>query len=224
MHMEPDILQALIAALQAEPRRLPPEAAPARAAVAAVLREGSGEPELLFIQRAERPGDPWSGQMAFPGGRVDPSDPHEQAAAERETEEEVGLRLAECGALLGRLDEIQARARGGRLPLGIAPFVYWLHSPVEACLSCEVQQIVWIPLIELFNPANRHSLDYPMDGQVRRLPAIEFQHKVVWGLTLAIVGDLLERLSRGPAADWARKRLGLAEDRPLMPEWRSLVG
>src|SRR5437868_134308 len=101
-----DMLGALRQALSAEPRRVPHEMAPRRAAVAAVLRQGEIEPEVLFIHRAEHPLDPWSGHMAFPGGRVEPQDASEQAAAERETEEEVGLRLAEAAVRAGRLNDL----------------------------------------------------------------------------------------------------------------------
>ena len=70
-------------------------AAPARAAVAMVLRPAAGgASEVLLIERAEKPGDPWSGHMAFPGGRLDPSDPDPRFTAERETFEEVGPRSA----------------------------------------------------------------------------------------------------------------------------------
>ena len=81
-----------------------------RAAVAVALHDASDGPEALFIERAERFGDPWSGQMAFPGGRVDPGDSGPRAAAERETLEEVGVDLS--GAeLLGRLGDIDAGVR-----------------------------------------------------------------------------------------------------------------
>src|SRR5258706_15931093 len=43
-----------------------------RAAVALILRDGPQGIEVLFIRRAEHPQDPWSGQMAFPGGRAEP--------------------------------------------------------------------------------------------------------------------------------------------------------
>ena len=63
-----------------------------RAAVALVLYELAPEPPaLLFIERARHERDPWSGHMAFPGGRVDPGDAHPRATAERETYEEGRL-------------------------------------------------------------------------------------------------------------------------------------
>src|SRR6476646_9126644 len=65
-----------------------------RAAVAAIMRERNGRAEILFIKRAERESDPWSGHMAFPGGRREPSDETLLHTARRETLEEVGLDLA----------------------------------------------------------------------------------------------------------------------------------
>ncbi len=86
-----------------------------RAAVAVVLREIDGRPEVLLIERATKEGDPWSGHMAFPGGRVEDVDGSIQIAAERETFEEVGVSL-EGAELIGRLDDLQGR-HAGRLDL-----------------------------------------------------------------------------------------------------------
>ena len=63
-----------------------------RAAVAAVLGPTPEGLQLLFIERAQHPDDPWSGHIAFPGGRIEIDDPSPRAAAERETLEEVGTR------------------------------------------------------------------------------------------------------------------------------------
>src|SRR5689334_10230467 len=85
------------------------------AAVAAVLRDRGGEAEVLLIRRAQKETDPWSGHMAFPGGRQDPSDRDLLHTAVRETEEEVGLELRPEEHLIGRLDDLAAVARGHRV-------------------------------------------------------------------------------------------------------------
>jgi len=98
-----------------------------RAAVAAILRPGPSSAEVLFIRRAEHPGDPWSGHMAFPGGRQDPGDVALLDTARRETLEEIGLDLSRA-ELLGRLDDLQAVARGVHTDLLIRPFVFALEG------------------------------------------------------------------------------------------------
>lgn len=65
-----------------------------------------GDPEVLFIKRAGRAGDRWSGHVALPGGKRDPQDADDLAAAIRETKEEVGLDLTAKGCfLIGNLPE-----------------------------------------------------------------------------------------------------------------------
>lgn len=79
-----------------------------RSAVALILQLRNDDLHILMIKRAEREGDPWSGHMAFPGGRMDPGDAHGYAVAVRETEEEVGLALGSEDVCIGRLSEINA--------------------------------------------------------------------------------------------------------------------
>src|SRR5687767_10801396 len=97
-----------------------------RAAVAVILRDAPSGIEMLFIRRAEHPEDPWSGHMAYPGGRAEAHDPDLQATAMRETLEEIGIDLARSAQLLGALDDIRAMARGVPVDLAITPFVFRL--------------------------------------------------------------------------------------------------
>src|SRR5262249_34331336 len=122
-------------------------------AVAVVLHDAPAGPELLFIQRARRAGDPWSGHMAFPGGRVDPTDRDARAAAERETLEEVGVDLARA-ASRGRLDDLNAGIRVVA-PLVLSAFVYALPARAALVPNHEVEEALWVPAAALLEPA-RH--------------------------------------------------------------------
>ena len=161
-----------------------------RAAVAAVLRPGPAGEDLLFIHRAEHPLDPWSGHMAFPGGGVDPGDAGPQAAAERETLEEVGLDLASSARLLGRLSDVAPMAL--RRPLSIAAFVYELTAAdVALTTNEEVQEAVWIPFSFLADPARRSSFFWSRNGVPVPMPCCQWEGRIVWGLTLRMVDELV---------------------------------
>lgn len=160
-----------------------------RAAVAMVLREADrGRPEVLLIERAQRHDDPWSGHMAFPGGRLDPGDAGPRAAAERETLEEVGLPLAEA-ELLGRLDDLEGRHAGRRSGLVISAFVYHHPAPGELVTNHEVAQAFWVPLPRLATPESRVDHARPEAGD-RVYPGILVGRPgrhVVWGLTYRFI-------------------------------------
>lgn len=96
-----------------------------KAAVTILLRRSSEGPaglDILFIERAAHDRDPWSGHMAFPGGRVDPGDASPLAAAVRETMEEIGVVLDPAN-LIASVREIQASAKGSFLSMIVYPFV-----------------------------------------------------------------------------------------------------
>jgi 8-oxo-dGTP pyrophosphatase MutT (NUDIX family) len=154
-----------------------------RAAVAIVLTDNAGSLDLLLIERARRAGDPWSGQMAFPGGRVDAADATARAAAERETLEEVGLSLA-GSEFLGRLDDLHGRP----LPpsdFAVSAFVFYASDPGALVLNHEVRDAFWFPLDSL-SDRERH-IDHPASVESDRVfPGIlvgEPGRHVVWGLT-----------------------------------------
>jgi 8-oxo-dGTP pyrophosphatase MutT (NUDIX family) len=169
------------------------EAKVARASVALVLGQGEAGVELLLIQRATRDGDPWSGHMALPGGRRDPSDPDVVATAMRETREEVGIDLQADAEPIGRLDELRAIARHRPLDLVISPLVFALRRPARLTLSPrEVESAVWVPLTFLASSAAHATYTRTLDGIESELPAFRYDRYTIWGLTHRILSGFLE--------------------------------
>jgi len=162
-----------------------------RAAVAIVLRDGPSGIEVLFIHRAEHPEDPWSGHMAFPGGRAEDGEPP-LLTAMRESAEEVGLDLGRA-ELLGALDEVQA-VRRVPVDLAIAPFVFRVPASATPQPNHEVRAVCWLPLEGLMGESFRSTYDYAEAGGVLRFPCFRVEDKVIWGLTYRMFGDLAARL------------------------------
>jgi 8-oxo-dGTP pyrophosphatase MutT (NUDIX family) len=170
---------------------LPGENLMRQAAVAAIVREGPEGPELLLIRRAENPRDHWSGHMAFPGGRVEERDPDSFAASQRETLEEIGLDLASHAVSLGRLSTVLAKAHGKPLPMVVTPFVFHLQKASILTLNHEVQEVVWVPLAYFAEVKHRDSMEWPVAGIPLRLPCYRFEGRLIWGLTLKMIDELL---------------------------------
>lgn len=161
------------------------------AAVAAVLRVVD-EPELLFIKRAVLERDPWSGHVAFPGGRIEPADTSLEMTAMRETFEELALDLG-AGRMLGRLDDLAPRSPV-LPPIIIRPYVAVVAADVEFVLSAEVASAFWVPLSAL-RGENAEAEHVMTINDVRaRFPAFRVQEHIVWGLTERIVRQLLPLL------------------------------
>jgi len=151
------------------------------------------DPEaVLFIRRAERVGDPWSGHMALPGGRRDPRDSDLVVTAARETEEEVGLRLPR-GALLGSLDDVVPRTPV-LPPIAVRPFVFALEERPALVLNPEVAAARWVSLDYLLRPETRHPVRVEIRNESRVVPAYQLDDAIVWGLTERVVSALVRLL------------------------------
>lgn len=164
----------------------------ARAAVALILRPRDESTEILFIRRAEDPRDPWSGHMAFPGGRMDPEDRDAHATAVRETHEEIGLALDQHAVSLGPLPDLPAMARGKRVGLTISPHVFLLErgTPVLAP-NHEVAETIWADLAPIAAGELRTSFPYVYEGRSLELPGHKLGERVVWGLTYHMLESFL---------------------------------
>jgi 8-oxo-dGTP pyrophosphatase MutT (NUDIX family) len=170
-----------------EPKLTPFDTHRERAAVALVL---AGE-DMCFIRRSLREGDPWSGQMAFPGGRVSGGDTSARAAAEREAFEEVGLVLGDSD-WIGTLSELPVRRAGLETNLVLSPFVYHLGaSPPALTPNGEVGEAYWIPLEHLWDPGNEDRVHW---NQI--FPAIRYHDQLIWGLSLRVLTLFAEAIER----------------------------
>ena len=166
-----------------------------RAAVAIIFRASAedGSPELLFIKRADYPGDPWSGQVAFPGGREEPGDASLTETASRETREETGIDLEREGAVIGALDAFRPRTPG--LPsIIVRPFVAVLDRDQPLELSSEVALAFWIPLAALMPKDSWQETTVFARGVQINARAFEHEGNVIWGMTERILGQLLDLL------------------------------
>ena len=153
---------------------------------------------LLWIQRATNPKDPWSGHMAFPGGRQDPEDRDSLATAIRETREEIGLGLEKLNCL-GHLRAIRARNRMGSKGFQVVPLVFWVdHLPEFILDTSEVAAVHSLSLKELTVRENRskHRIQSP-EGKWS-FPCIHVADRMIWGLSFKMLDDLLRRLRELP--------------------------
>ena len=164
-----------------------------QAAVAVILRDRGGSTEILFIKRAVKYGDPWSGHMAFPGGHKDPDDIDLLAAAIRETAEEIGLDISQA-KVIGSLPP--ARPMSVRRTMVVKPFVFEIHGDPSFAPNHEVAEVVWTPLEPMYRGEN-HAVDSPDGGAMQfngfRLGGGHF----VWGMTYRMVQTFFETIDPG---------------------------
>ena len=185
----PDWLQPVAdAALGVRPEQLsrfrPPATGGRAGAVLILFGMGEPGPDVLLIERAHDMRS-HAGQMAFPGGAVDPDDADEVAAALREAVEETGLdpRGVQVFASLPALF---------LPPSGfvVTPVLGWWHtpSPVHAVDPREVASVHRVPVADLLAPANRLRVRHP-SGWVGA--AFRVGDLLVWGFTAGLLDRLL---------------------------------
>ncbi|SUZ47777.1 uncharacterized protein METZ01_LOCUS631, partial [marine metagenome] len=166
------------------------------AAVAAAVRDGDHGAEILFIERSAKKGDPWSGQMAFPGGRTSPTDADSVATAIRETKEELDIDLSGT-QVLGRLSDLEGGPRGSRQRLRVTPHLFWMSGRRPTItLNHEVAAAIWVPVEQLVD--KKRYVDYPYPPLGSDLwPGIAVEgERIIWGLTLRMLVDLFIRLGQ----------------------------
>jgi 8-oxo-dGTP pyrophosphatase MutT (NUDIX family) len=165
----------------------PIEGSDAGAAVVVLLREEAGSLQLFLVKRATNPRDPWSGNMALPGGRRHPEDRDIKATVIRETREETDIDISGC-RFLGTLDAVSSTRAITRLV--VLPFVVVCEEMPRVMLNRELVDCFWFPVDQL-KPSEGKAL---MEGN--EVPAFLIHGEVVWGLTYRMLKNFLELLDK----------------------------
>ena len=182
-------------------RFLPPPGQRRRSAVLMLFAGADHESvpgDVLLTERAHTLRS-HAGQVAFPGGRVDPGDAGPEAAALREAVEETGLD-PDGVCMVGALPDVY-------LPVSdyaVTPVLAWWRrpSPVHVVDPAEVSRVARVTVAELVDPANRIMVRHP-SGFVG--PAFVVADLLVWGFTALLLDRLLHLT--GWERDWDRTRL-----------------
>ena len=160
---------------------------------------GGAAPALLMMRRAERAGDPWSGQVSFPGGRVQVEDADTRAAALRELSEETGLQPDASFVPIGRLSDLLTREHG-RQRLAPSRPGHGLASEVALAVApgAEAARLWWEPLTTLVDTDRQRTQIWRVAGLPLPFPAIEVSGARLWGLSLMMVKELVRATGLKP--------------------------
>jgi 8-oxo-dGTP pyrophosphatase MutT (NUDIX family) len=188
----------------------PPPGEHRRSAVLLLFGEGPEGPDVLLTERAPSLRS-HPGQVAFPGGAIEPEDAGAAGAAAREAHEETGLDPAGV-VVLGQFADLY-------LPVSdhvVTPVLAWWRtpSPVRAADPVEVARVVRVPLAELLDPAARFLVAHP-SGFVG--PGFGVRGLFVWGFTATILDRVLALA--GWERPWSADRVEPVPEPPAL-SWR----
>jgi 8-oxo-dGTP diphosphatase len=157
----------------------------ADAAVALLMKPVGQNLKILFVKRVENPADPWSGEMAFPGGKRDARDQNLKQTVVRETLEETNINLLDRCRFLGVMEPLRSTRRP---EMKVLPFVVLLEHEPSIELNEELDGFFWISLEELVQHRGTAKFSF---GDV---PAYIFGNSVIWGLTYRILEKFVHTL------------------------------
>lgn len=163
------------------------KAGPLRAAVAIILYVSELGFEALYVKRVCSPLDPWSGHIAFPGGRCREDDGGIIETAIREVYEETGIRLSRLD-IVGLMDGFHPLNEPS---LEVIPVIVLVDTKPAVKLSGELQEYFWAPVDRLSTGIVEVRCS---DGGLRRVEAYIYGGYIIWGLTARITRSLIEIL------------------------------
>ena len=152
------------------------------AAVAILIREEVDDYETLIVRRAAIPSDPWSGDMAFPGGKKAPGDWSLRDTVAREVQEETGIDLGSL-TCLGALPVLFSSMKSEK---SVLPIIYLYEGRPEIRLNPELVYYHWVHLKEL-EASHTVATVKNYEG-----PVFKLGDDIVWGLTYRMLEKLLE--------------------------------
>ena len=158
----------------------------ANAAVAVLLKLERGRLCVLFAKRVEDPKDPWSGQMALPGGKREAEDKDLKETVIREAREETNINLMDDCRFLGVMSTFQSKPRP---EIKVLPFVILVEDEPPIKLNVkELEEYFWVPIEELVRSRTMAKFGF---GES---PAFAVRNTIIWGLTYRIVENLIQYL------------------------------
>jgi 8-oxo-dGTP pyrophosphatase MutT (NUDIX family) len=159
-----------------------------KAAVLLPVTVHENELVILFTKRTNSVNNHQS-QVSFPGGSIEKMDLNPQAAALRETEEEIGVKKVDI-EILGKL-----KARNTATGFYIYPFVGFIHSLKDININkIEVERIIYIPIKWLLIPENSYTEIYYGQNKIGQTITsfLDYDGEKVWGVTASLVEEFLE--------------------------------
>jgi len=181
-----DLVAVTRARLEGRARRIVPPGPLVRAAVLVPIVD-RGEAHLVFAQRTQRVGH-HAGQISFPGGRIDPDDADDLAAALREAHEEVGLEPSRVEPL-GLLDDTETFAT----EYVITPFVGVVRGPVVWQPDGEeIEKVIEVPVAALLDRGAFRVERWERDGVAREVYFYDYRGTTIWGATARILKQYLD--------------------------------
>ena len=158
----------------------------ANAAVVVLLRSTDRGIQVLLVKRAEKSTDPWSGQIALPGGKRNLKDSDLKHTVIRETLEETAINLLKNCRFLGTMEQFTSIQKP---EMKIVPFIVIQEKKQKIKLNNELSDYFWIKLKKIIE--NKGTVKYKLED----FPAFIIGKYTIWGLTFKILQELLELLS-----------------------------
>jgi 8-oxo-dGTP pyrophosphatase MutT (NUDIX family) len=168
----------------------------AEAAVALILKPKNDDIKILLVKRVENPADPWSGQVALPGGKRDAKDQNLKKTVVRETLEETNINLLRRCQFLGVMTALSSRQRP---EMKILPFVVLLeHEPLIKLNEKELEIFVWVSPKELDQHKGAANFSF---GE---FPAYIVGNSIILGLTYRILENFIHTLKHSKVFDYEK--------------------